>query len=337
MRRTDSRRAYPAKLRAILLFIAAIMACRPALADLPPVPDPGAALTPYQQDLVKSATIGPKSIKLRDQATLALPSGAAFIPEAPARALMQRFGNKTSDNLLGIIAPWEQSDWIITLEYFSTGYVSDDDAKNWNPDDLLKSIRDNTQQDNAYRREHGAPELDVLGWVEKPHYDNATHRLIWSVLVKRKGEPANAVGSINYRMYALGREGYLSLNMIANPATIEERKPIAAAMLSHVNFDGGKRYTDFNSTTDRVAEFGLAALIGGVVVKKLGLFALIAAFVIKGAKFLVVLAAGAVAAARRFFRGGKPAETAPSLLNASPAGDLRTPVLSPPADTPPPP
>ena len=337
MHRTDRGRVFPAKLRAIVLFFAAIIACTPAFADLPPIPDPGAALTPYQQDLVKSATIGPKSIHLRDQAVLSLPSGAAFIPEAPARALMQRFGNKTSDNLLGIIAPWEQSDWIITLEYFPAGYVADDDAKNWNPDDLLKSIRDNTDQDNVYRREHGAPELDVLGWVEKPHYDNATHRLIWSVLVKRKGEPANAVGSINYRMYALGRQGYLSLNMIANPATIEERKPIAAAMLGHVNFDSGKRYSDFNSTTDRVAEFGLAALIGGVVVKKLGLFAIIAAFVVKGAKFLVVLAAGAVAAARRFFRRGKPAEIEPSFSSASPAGDLRAPVLSPPSDTQPPP
>jgi uncharacterized membrane-anchored protein len=321
-----------APLRAMLLFLVAFTMTGPALADYPPPPDPAASLTPYQQDLIKTATVGPASIRLRDQAALSLPSGAAFIPQAAARTLMLRYGNKTDENFLGIIMPWEQSDWFITLEYFPAGYVSDEDAKNWNADDLLKSIRDNTEKDNADRRQRGVAELDIQGWVEKPHYDGTNHRLIWSILVKRKDAPAEAVSSINYRMYALGRQGYMSLTMVTDAAHIQARKPIAAAMLSHVSFDGGKRYGDFNSSTDHVAEYGLAALVGGVVIHKLGFFALIAAFLLKGAKFIAVLALGGVAAVRRFFTRKKPAEfpvPAPPAMQPQPQVDPSVPVEPP--------
>ena len=46
-------------------------------------------------------------------------------------------------------------------------------------------------------------------------------------------------------------------------------------------FNQGKRYGDFDSTTDKVAAYGLAALVAGVVVKKLGLLALLAATAVK--------------------------------------------------------
>ena len=323
--------------RAGLFLIVAALASGSAFADvLPPSSqNPAEALTPYQQDLMKVATLGPTKVSLRDQAVLNLPSGAVFLPEAPAKSFMQRLGNKTDDNFLGMIMPWEQGDWFITLEFIPSGYVADDDAKNWKADDLLQSIRDNTEKANAERRKQGVPELDILGWVEKPHYDNIHHRLIWSILAKEKGAQAPDTNIINYKMLALGRQGYISLVMVTDAAVIQARKPIAAAMLSDVNFTGGKRYTDFNASTDRVAEYGLAALIGGVVIHKLGFFALIAAFFVKGAKFLFVLVAGGLAAVRRFFfRGGKPAaETAaPSLLanvNAPPSSTPAPPSTPP--------
>ncbi len=285
-------RALPAMLLmrlCAMVFSATVFALQPASADVLP---PSDTLTPYQQDLMtKTATVGPASVRRRDQAVLSLPAGAAFIPQGPARALMQRYGNKTDDDFMGIIVPWERKRLVhYTLEFTPSGYVADDDAKNWNADDILKGIRDNTERDNADRVKRGIPALDVIGWVEKPHYDNIHHRLIWSTLVKEKGAPAASDNAVNYRMLALGRQGYIGLNMVTGASVIEARKPIAAAMLSDVNFTGGKRYTDFNASTDHVAEYGLAALIGGVVVHKLGFFALIAAFLVKGAKLIAVLA-----------------------------------------------
>ena len=47
----------------------------------------------------------------------------------------------------------------------------------------------------------------------------------------------------------------------------------ARELLAALSFNEGKRYTDFNAATDRMAEYGLAALVGGMAAKKLGLLA----------------------------------------------------------------
>ena len=42
-------------------------------------------------------------------------------------------------------------------------------------------------------------------------------------------------------------------------------------LLADLDYNSGKRYEDFNASTDHIAEYGLAALIGGIAAKKLGL------------------------------------------------------------------
>src|SRR5262250_574839 len=90
---------------------------------------------------------------------------------------------------------------------------------------------------------------------------------------KDKSEPGAAPRGVNYNTYALGRHGYVSLNLVTEYAVIEKEKPIAQRLLGALEFNAGTRYADFNSATDRVAEYGLAALVGGFAAKKLGLFA----------------------------------------------------------------
>lgn len=63
-------------------------------------------------------------------------------------------------------------------------------------------------------------------------------------------------------------------------------------MLASLEFDAGKRYADFQAETDKVAEYGLAALVAGVAAKKLGLLAMAGVFFAKFAK--IIIAAGAV-------------------------------------------
>ena len=59
-------------------------------------------------------------------------------------------------------------------------------------------------------------------------------------------------------------------------------------MLAALGYNDGKRYEDFDASTDKVAGFGLAALIAGAAAKKLGAFALIAAFVVKAWKLVAI-------------------------------------------------
>jgi uncharacterized membrane-anchored protein len=100
----------------------------------------------------------------------------------------------------------------------------------------------------------------------------------------------------------------VSLNFVTDLAAIEAQKPVARQLLAAVEFEKGKAYTDFNASTDRIAEYGLAALIGGVAAKKLGLFALIAAFAVKFAKVLIFGAIALGAGFVKFFRKKDPPE-----------------------------
>jgi uncharacterized membrane-anchored protein len=75
-------------------------------------------------------------------------------------------------------------------------------------------------------------------------------------------------------------------------------------ILQTVNFTHGSRYEDFNKSTDKVAKYGIAALIVGGVLAKKGFFIVILAVLAKSAKFIIigVIALGG-AVARMFGRG----------------------------------
>lgn len=135
--------------------------------------------------------------------------------------------------------------------------------------------------------------------MEAPRYEAASHRLVWSVSSRAKGAPAAADNGINYNTLALGREGYVSMNLVTGLKEVEAQKPIAQTLLAALAFDEGKRYADFNAGTDKVAEYGLAALVAGVAAKKLGFFALAAAFL---AKFAKVIGIGAIAGGAGLFK-----------------------------------
>ncbi|MFC5324528.1 DUF2167 domain-containing protein [Bradyrhizobium oligotrophicum] len=72
--------------------------------------------------------------------------------------------------------------------------------------------------------------------------------------------------------------------------------------MSDLAYNAGKRYEDFSASTDRIAEYGLLALVGGVAAKKLGLLALAGAFVLKFAKIIIFAVVGFGAAVMNFFR-----------------------------------
>jgi uncharacterized membrane-anchored protein len=234
---------------------------------------------------------GAQTIAFRDQAKLELPAGYGFVPRDEAAALMRTIGNRTGDDFIGLIFPEDHSKpWFISVAFEDSGYVKDDDAKNWNADELLQSLKDGTEAGNAERAEIGIPPLKVTRWVEEPKYESSRHQLVWSAeaTLKDREDPDP---TINYNTYALGRDGHISMNLVTTASTVDIDKPAAQELLSALEFNAGKRYTDFDSSTDKVAAYGLAALVAGVAAKKLGLLALAGAFVIKFAKVIMISAA----------------------------------------------
>jgi len=251
-----------------------------------------------------AATEGPADIALIDQATLKLPSGYDFIPKAEGARILRALGNTVFEStFVGLIVGTKPGDeWIVATRYVKEGYIKDDDAKHWDADDLLQNIKEGTAEANKDRHARGFPELEVLGWVEKPAYDSATHRLVWSLLSKQKDEPDAAEKGVNYNTYALGREGYFSLNLLTSSSHVDTDKNAAHELLAALSYKPGKGYEDFNASTDHIAEYGIAALVGGVVAKKLGLFALIGVFLAKFAKVIGIAAIAVGGAIWNFFR-----------------------------------
>jgi len=141
----------------------------------------------------------------------------------------------------------------------------------------------------------------VIGWVQKPEYNSGVHQLVWSMSTRHEGEPGGRQG-INFNTYALGREGYITLNLITDLDQIDKYRSHASMLLSNLEFVKGKQYGEFDEDTDHVAEYGLAALVGGVAAKKIGLFAVIAAFAAKFAKLIAAAAVGLSMAVKRFFK-----------------------------------
>ena len=242
---------------------------------------------------------GPVEIKFTDQAVLALPKGYGFVPAAEAARVLKSMGNSPGEGLLGILLPDDETggSWFVVANFEKSGYIKDDDAKNWNADELLTSLKEGTEAGNKERVARGIPEIEVVGWVETPRYEAATQRLIWAASTQPKHATAAGKKGVNYNTYALGREGYISLNLVTALGEVEAHKPVAKTLLGALTFNEGKRYADFNSSTDKVAEYGLAALIGGIAAKKLGLLALGVAFF---AKFAKIIAIGAVVAGGGF-------------------------------------
>jgi uncharacterized membrane-anchored protein len=249
----------------------------------------------------KATQAGPQKIPVSGQAAIDLPKGYGFVPAAQSVRLLKAMGNRPGDDVAGLILPLDdEAQWFVVVRYIAAGYIKDDDARDWKADELLKSIREGTEESNEERRKRSLPELEVVGWVEAPHYEAATHRLVWSLSTRAKNGPADDNG-VNYNTLALGREGYVSMNLVSDLKAIEALKPTAKMLLGTLNFNDGKRYADFNEKTDKVAEYGLAALVAGVAAKKLGLFAVIAAFALKFAKVIGIAVIGAGAGFAKFF------------------------------------
>lgn len=241
------------------------------------------------EEAEKAATHGPANVALVGQGRLQLPQGLIFVPQPQATRMLNAMGNPGSDpRLQGLLLPADDANWFIVMRFEQAGYIKDDDARDWNADELLKSMREGTEQSNAERTRMGVPAIEVEGWAEKPAYDAASHRLVWALSSREKGAGADQARGVNYNTYVLGREGYFSMNLVTELSLLPQHRPQAQSLLAALQFDEGKRYQDFDVKTDRVAEYGLAALVVGVAAKKLGMIALALAFLAKFAKIIML-------------------------------------------------
>jgi uncharacterized membrane-anchored protein len=68
-----------------------------------------------------------------------------------------------------------------------------------------------------------------------------------------------------------------------------------------VDFDPGQRYADFNPSTDKLAAYGIAALVAGGIAAKAGLFAKLGVILLAAKKFIILVVAAIGAGIKKLF------------------------------------
>jgi uncharacterized membrane-anchored protein len=252
-------------------------------------------------------TRGPASVDLgSDVARIALHEGYVFAGAADTKRLMQEMGNTVDDTEVGMIAPaTEGEDWILIFEYDKAGFVKDDDKNAIDKNAILESYQKGTEAANEERKAKGHPGLHVTGWYEEPHYDARTHNLVWALRAKDDGGGE----VVNYNVRLLGREGYMSVTLVDEPAKLAVSKPQVERLLSSFEYKRGKTYAEW-VPGDKVAEYGLVALVAGgagAAAAKAGLFAALFKLLAKGGKAIVLLLVAIGAGIKKLFTRGEPA------------------------------
>lgn len=265
---------------ALLLGVLCALVALPAMAQLDAIRSEFSAAL---HDAQASQKAGPTLIPLLDEASLEIPADYVFVPVPAAARLLKAMGNTVDPHLVGVVFPGRDENWLMVVQFEKTGFIREDDARDWNVDELLKSVRQGTERGNQQRRAQGLPEIEVTGWAEKPRYDAKTHRLVWAVAAHDRGpesDKASAQG-VNYNTYVLGRDGYFKFNLVTDLKDLAAQQAPADAVISSLSYVEGKRYQDFVASSDPVADFSITALVAGIAVKKLGTPAVLAAVVAK--------------------------------------------------------
>lgn len=238
----------------------------------------------------------------RQQGDIKLPNGIATLhvsdgfyyltPSDAETVLVDVWGNPpgAGADTLGMLfptatTPFDTDSWGVTVEYEDDGNVSDEDVDSIDYDELLADMQESTRDASEERVAQGYESIELIGWASKPYYDKAAHKLYWAKEIRFGDEPDH---TLNYNIRVLGREGVLVLNFIAGMGQKELIDSKLDRVLAMAEFNQGSRYEDFNPDIDKVAAYGIGALVAGKVAAKAGLFAAALIFLKKFGFFILV-------------------------------------------------
>ncbi|HEY4302082.1 MAG TPA: DUF2167 domain-containing protein [Candidatus Didemnitutus sp.] len=293
-------------------------------ADAPAKEDPQLARIAAARTAAGNLKYQTGTIKLPgDFAQLKLPEGYRYLDAAGTEALLTRiWRNPSGAGTLGTIVPpgfdpLGDESWAVILSYDEDGYVKDDDAAKINYADLLKKMQEGAQETNKKRTEAGYPTINLVGWAATPRYDAAAHKIYWAKDLKF-GD--NTVDTLNYNIRVLGRRGVLNLNVVASMPDLKRVETATPTLLTMADFTDGNRYADYRDGTDKVATYGIAALVAGGIAAKAGLFKLLLAGILAFKKLVIIAVVAIAAYARRLWASlrGKPAPAVTTIPPTTP-------------------
>ncbi len=215
---------------------------------------------------------GPTQGRIADKAVIEVPQGYVFLNERDTSRFLELNGNPPRDGHY-LLAP-ESVDWFAVFAFDASGYVKDDEKID--ADQLLQTLKKSDGPANEERKRLGLEALYTEGWQVAPHYDADTRRLEWGMRLR------TAAGHyvVNYSSRLLGRSGVMRAILVSDPGTLEADTQQFKAALKQFAYVPGERYAEFRAG-DKVAAYGLGALIVGgaaAVATKKGFWAALVAF-----------------------------------------------------------
>ncbi|TCR65750.1 DUF2167 domain-containing protein [Bosea sp. BK604] len=162
-----------------------------------------------------------ESLTWRDGQTLNLPlSGGVLKAPSGYRQLLGKDAATVYEVTNGIDAPVGTEAMIYngkdgTIVYYQklgSGYIKIDDWPSIDPDAMLAEIKENTERNNATRKQRGIGAIHVVGWLQPPRLDLGNHSVLWTLdAVEEDGSSL-----VNSVALVLGRDGYERLVWIGS-------------------------------------------------------------------------------------------------------------------------
>lgn len=198
----------------------------------------------------------------RSHSTLSLPAGFAGVAGGDAVRFDELINGSKDEKTEGILL--SKNDDTVFFQFIESGYVTIDDWESLDPTAMINSIRENTEESNAVRRQHGLKPLHVKGWLHPPSFDRPTKTVFWAISIDRD----NGSALVNSVALRLGRTGYEKIIWAAEPEAFTAAGGTLDPMLRAHSYDAGQRYED-HAAGDKLAGYGVAALVGAVAGAKL--------------------------------------------------------------------
>jgi uncharacterized membrane-anchored protein len=238
--------------------------------------------------------LGPCVCQLGSAAQIRIPEGFRCTGREGTKRFLELNQNPASGEDLGtVLSPIGDDDryWFAIFTFDEIGFVKDDEKDKLDASKILSSIKEGTEAANEERRKRGWGTLEIVGWERQPFYDSKTNNLSWAIRAKSAGGE-----SVNYSTRLLGRYGVMHANLVTSVEQFGAQLPEFEESLQAFSFQQGNRYAEFRAG-DKIAKYGLTALVAGGAGAALAKSGLLAKFW----KLLVLGAVAMFAVIKRFF------------------------------------
>jgi uncharacterized membrane-anchored protein len=222
-------------------------------------------------------------------ATVSVPAKFMFTGMAGTRKWAEATSGSADGDERGLLQPFE-GNWTALFRYEETGHIKDDDKDDIDAKAILDGYIEGTRAGNEQRRAQGIPAIipESLKWEVPPYYNEGTHAVEWAIAATEEGTNDRIV---NFNTKVLGRQGVTSVVlMFGNDTKLTDVLPQFRDVMAKFSYKAGDTYGEYKEG-DKLAEYGLAGLVGVgavAVAAKTGLLAGLFKVLAKGAKLVIV-------------------------------------------------